>query len=190
MRLRLWVATVIAFGITALIGSSLSDLSNAQSPYVTQLDSPVQGLSAQEVDDLLNGRGAGYARTAELNSYPGPRHVLDLKQQLSLSLEQEQQVEAIFRQMNTEAKQVGQDIVELEQQFSDTFAQGKVSEAEIEERTQRLALLYGQYRSVHLRPHLKVQQLLSSEQIAKYDELRGYSDLSVQLTPSSPAHHQ
>ncbi|MCQ3975466.1 MAG: hypothetical protein DPW09_18650 [Anaerolineae bacterium] len=48
-----------------------------RSPYVAQLDSSVRGLSSQEVDDLLNGRGAGYARMAELNSYPGPRHVLD-----------------------------------------------------------------------------------------------------------------
>ena len=41
-----------------------------RSPYVAQQNSPVRGLSAQEVDDLLAGRGAGYARTAELNNYP------------------------------------------------------------------------------------------------------------------------
>lgn len=29
-----------------------------KSPYVDQTKSPVKGLSAQEIDDLLNGRGA------------------------------------------------------------------------------------------------------------------------------------
>lgn len=182
MRLKL-ATTVLAFGIVALIGSSLS---NAQSPYAAQSNSSVQGLSAQEVDDLLNGRGAGYARTAELNSYPGPRHVLDLKQELALSSEQEEQIEVIFSQMNTEAKQVGQEIVELEQQLSDSFAQGTISESEIDEQTQQLAMAYGQYRSIHLRPHLEVQRLLSSEQISLYNELRGYSESS---SSSAPDHH-
>ena len=36
-----------------------------------RLNSPVRGLSPQEVDDLQNGRGAGYARMAELNSQRG-----------------------------------------------------------------------------------------------------------------------
>ncbi len=55
------------------------------SPYIEQLDSPVRGLSEEEVDNLLNGKGPGYARMAELNGYPGPRHVLDLRSQLNLS---------------------------------------------------------------------------------------------------------
>jgi copper chaperone CopZ len=37
---------------------------------MVQLNSPVRGVSPQEVDDLQNGRGASYARMAELNSYP------------------------------------------------------------------------------------------------------------------------
>lgn len=39
----------------------------ASSPYVEQLDSSVRGLSSEEVDNLLKGKGAGYARMAELN---------------------------------------------------------------------------------------------------------------------------
>lgn len=189
LRLGVGVVAIVLLGAAALGSSGLADSSNVPSPYVTQLESPVRGLSAQEVDDLLNGRGAGYARTAELNSYPGPRHVLDLKQELALSPDQEQQIEVVFRRMSVEAKQVGQTIVELEQQFSDAFAQGMISAPEIEEQTQQLAMLYGQYRAIHLRPHLEVQQLLSPEQIAKYDELRGYRDSSIQPTPHSPVHH-
>lgn len=192
LRFNSGVAAVLTLGIAVWVSANSIDSSKAQSPYVSQLDSPVRGLSAQEVDDLLNGRGAGYARTAELNSHPGPRHVLDLKQELALSSQQEQQIETLFRQMETEAKPVGQEIVELERQLSDAFAQATISESEIEERTQQLATLYGQYRLIHLRPHLAVRQLLTAAQIAKYDQLRGYSDPSdspIQSAPSSPAHH-
>ncbi|MBE9020027.1 hypothetical protein IQ272_28645, partial [Chroococcidiopsidales cyanobacterium LEGE 13417] len=30
-----------------------------RAPYVDELSSPIRGLSTREVDDLLNGRGAG-----------------------------------------------------------------------------------------------------------------------------------
>ncbi|MBW4550745.1 MAG: Spy/CpxP family protein refolding chaperone [Aphanocapsa sp. GSE-SYN-MK-11-07L] len=74
---------------------------------------------------MINGRGAGYARTAKLNSYPGPRHVLDLKQELNLSPAQVQKVEAIFQQMDAEAKPLGRKIVEREKQLSRAFAAKK-----------------------------------------------------------------
>ena len=54
------------------------------SPYINQLDSSVKGLSDKEVDDLLNGRGMGFARMAELNNYPGPKHLLEMSNELSL----------------------------------------------------------------------------------------------------------
>jgi hypothetical protein len=73
------LATTVVFASAVLILFSRHLNQAARSPYVGQLNSPVRGLSSQEVDDMLNGRGAGYARTAELNNYPGPRHVLDLK---------------------------------------------------------------------------------------------------------------
>lgn len=146
---------------------------------------PVRGLTTQAVDDLLNGRGAGYAITAELNSYPGPRHVLDLRQELALSPEQVQSIEAIFQQMSEAAKSVGQAIVEQEQKFSNAFASNTITEAEIEAQTQELAMLYSKYRTIHLQSHLKMKQLLSPQQVMKYDQLRGYSNLETQSVPNT-----
>lgn len=160
-----------------------------RSPYVAQLDSSIRGLSPQEVDDLLNGRGAGYARTAELNSYPGPRHVLDLKQNLHLTTEQTEQIEAVFTQMQTEAKQVGQEILQHETQFSSDFANRSISQDEIKEQTEALGQLYGQLRAVHLQAHLQITPLLSAEQLTQYNALRGYNPSSDQI-PASQHHHQ
>jgi Spy/CpxP family protein refolding chaperone len=152
------------------------------------LDSPVRGLSAQEVDDLLNGRGAGYARTAELNNYPGPRHVLDLKKELDLSSDQEKQIQAIYEQMHAEAEQIGQEIVQREAQFSAAFAGGIISEAGLQAQTEQLALLYGQLRAAHLQAHLQITPLLSAEQIAAYNTLRGYTSAGGQPTSAGHQH--
>ena len=148
------------------------------SPYVEQLGSSVRGLSPQEVDDLANGRGAGYARTAELNSYPGPRHLLDMKQELGLSSGQVTQIEAIIAKMQPEAKRIGQEILRREMQLSAAFANGTISETDLKALVENLAVLYGDFRVTHLQAHLQVKPLLSEEKIAKYNALRGYTSSS------------
>lgn len=180
--------TILAVFVGVVLGMLWNNPAQTErSPYVAQLDSSVRGLSSQEVDDLLNGRGAGYARMAELNSYPGPRHVLDLKQDLNLTTAQTEQIEAVFAQMQTEAKQVGQEILQREAQFSADFANRTISEEEIMEQTEGLGQLYGRLRAVHLQAHLQITPLLSAEQLTQYDALRGYS---TPLEQSPSDHHQ
>ena len=155
----------------------------APSPYVAQMTSPVRGLSAQEVDDLLNGRGMGQARMAELQSYPGPRHVIELKDKLGLSETAAARVQASFGRMDEEARRLGREIVEQEKQLSAAFAAGTLTPAVLASRGERLGRLYGRLRAVHLRAHLEVRPLLTAEQVARYNELRGY-------TSAMPASHQ
>ena len=147
---------------------------NFRSPYVEQLDSPVRGLSSSEVDNLLNGKGAGYARTAELNGYPGLRHVLDLSSQLNLSSKQETEIQAAFEQMQSQAKTIGKTIVSKEQELSEAFASGEITNTELEKQTEELARLYGELRKTHLQAHLQINPILSAEQIKKYNQIRGY----------------
>lgn len=158
------------------------------SPYVSLLDSPIRGMSPEEIKDLETGAGAGFARAAEVNGYPGPRHVLDLKQELALSPDQENQIQAIFEQMLAEAEQLGQEIVQREAQFSAAFAAGTISEAGLQAQTQQLALLYGQLRAAHLQAHLQTTPLLLAEQIAAYNTLRGYTGAEDQPAPGVDAH--
>ena len=144
------------------------------SPYVLQQASPVRGLSAQEVDDLLNGRGAGFARTAELNSYPGPRHVLDMRTHLELTPSQLEATERIFTAMQREAKRLGREIVDRETALSAAFAERRIDADRLRSETAALAALYGQLRATHLAAHLEMTALLTPDQIAKYDQMRGY----------------
>ena len=55
----------------AVIGT----LTVAASPYRDLADRPIKAMSPEKIDALNTGKGAGYALVAELNGYPGPRHV-------------------------------------------------------------------------------------------------------------------
>ena len=155
------------------------------SPYVAQVTSPVRGLSAQEVADLRAGRGMGYARMAELNSYPGPRHLLDLQKELQLSAEQIDAIHAIFMEMEQQAQSLGQQIITGEDQLGVAFATNTLDETTLQRQVMQLADLYGQLRMTHLQAHLAVTPLLTSAQITAYNELRGYTSDGEQ----SPMHH-
>ena len=190
--------TLIWTGIIAIAGFLVAATevrlqatkSSTISPYTAQLSSPVRGLSTQEIDDLLQGRGAGYARVAELNRYPGPRHILDLQQNLNLSPDQVTQIEGAFQQMQADAQQLGRKIVEREQQLSTAFARGEIDSAELRLHTEELSKLYSQVRATHLQAHLQIKPLLQPEQIAAYNELRGYTTPAEQPSSVQPPHHQ
>jgi hypothetical protein len=130
------------------------------------------------VDDLLNGRGAGFARTAELNSYPGPRHAIDLADELGLTADQRAAADRIFEGMRAEAKRLGQEIVERERRFSAEFAERRITAAGLSAEAESLGVLYGRLRAVHLAAHLELARTLTPEQIRRYDTLRGYHDAS------------
>lgn len=149
-------------------------VSAVTSPYAARQDSPVRGLSAQEVEDLRSGHGMGFARMAELNNYPGPRHLLDLQEELDLSAEQRAAIEEIFSTMQTEAQALGEQILTQEEQLGAAFANGEIDEATLRQQVMALAELYGQLRMLHLLAHLQVTPLLTAEQVATYNELRGY----------------
>src|SRR5688572_5253924 len=84
------------------------------SPYAGQEDRPIKALSDADILSYLNGDGMGYAKAAELNRYPGPRHVLDLAEQLSLTQPQKQRIERIYDGMHESAARLGREIVSKE----------------------------------------------------------------------------
>lgn len=144
------------------------------SPYVAQLESAVRGLSEQEVRDLLAGAGAGYARTAELNGYPGPRHVLEMRAALDLTPDQVRRTDATFAAMQAEAKRLGAEIVERERALAARFAGHAVGTQDLATAVDSLARLYGRLRTTHLAAHLATTALLTDAQMARYNTLRGY----------------
>lgn len=104
--------------------------------------------------DLRAGHGMGFARMAELNSYPGPRHCLsDLQQELQLSAEQvAKDLTRTSCVMEGQAQQLGQQILTLEEQLSTAFASGEIDDEALQTQVMTLADLYGQLWLTHLLP--------------------------------------
>jgi Spy/CpxP family protein refolding chaperone len=145
------------------------------SPYIGQEKQELKALSAEEIQGYLSGSGMGLAKVAELNHYPGPRHVLDLAEPLQLSEEQRRQTQTIFEDMRTEAVRLGQQLIDRERHLETLFAAGTIAEAQLEQLVADLATIHGQLRAAHLRAHLAQRAVLTTEQLRRYDELRGYA---------------
>jgi Spy/CpxP family protein refolding chaperone len=143
--------------------------------YAGEEQRQIKSLSAEEVEGLLNGHGMGLAKAAELNHYPGPRHVLELAAELRLTPEQRTQTQAAFDRMRGEAVRLGRRIVERERELDAMFAKGEIDASKLHAATAEIARLQGDLRAAHLAAHLEMRRLLSPQQIAKYDELRGYA---------------
>lgn len=153
---------------------SVTALAQTPSPYAGQEAREIKALSRQEVTDYLDGKGMGYAKAAELNHYPGPRHVLDMAAELGLSEEQIERSEAIFAAMKARAMSLGKQLVAKETELDRLFASGSIDPASLETLLSAIGSLHAELRYAHLNAHLEQRTLLTQHQIHRYDQLRGY----------------
>jgi Spy/CpxP family protein refolding chaperone len=163
----------LVFGVIVSL-VAVAAAANAESPYVGQETREIKALSQQEIDDYLNGRGLGYAKAAELNHYPGPRHVLDLASKLALTQEQTRQTQAIFETMQAQAVALGKQLVEKEKELDRQFANGSMDAVSLHALSSDIGVLQAKIRYAHLVAHLEQKALLTKHQVQLYDQLRGY----------------
>ena len=171
MRMTIVLIVVLVITVPGLAQDGLN------SPYRQQAASGLRGLDEKEIADLRSGAGMGLARAAELNSYPGPRHVLDAIEQgqLPASREQRERIQQIFNTMSGDAVRVGAKILVEEQQLEAGFRSAAMTEAGLRSRVAAIAALQGDLRAIHLSAHLATRRMLSDTQIARYNEVRGYT---------------
>jgi len=163
----------VQFTIAALV---LSGAAHAQhQPYAGQQEREIKALSADEVKQYLSGAGMGYAKSAELNHYPGPGHVLEFAHKLGLSAEQRAAVKALASAHHAEARAIGAKLVDSEYALEQLFRSGRVDEAALARAVRTAAQLAGEYRLSHLETHRRMRTLLTDEQVQRYDQLRGYA---------------
>jgi Spy/CpxP family protein refolding chaperone len=163
----------LVFGVIVSV-VAVAAAANTESPYVGQETREIKALSQQEIDDYLNGRGLGYAKAAELNHYPGPRHVLDLANKLALTQEQTRQTQAIFETMKAQAVALGKQLVEKEKELDRQFANGSMDAVSLHALLSDIGVLQAKIRYAHLLAHLEQKALLTKHQVQLYDQLRGY----------------
>ena len=153
------------------------------SPYAGEQTRTIKALSEGEISTLLSGHGMGLARAAELNSYPGPRHVLDLADELKLSTAQVAELNRVFDAMKAAALPLGRELIARETELDRLFTGKQASADAVRALTREIGRVQGELRAVHLNAHVATVGILHAEQISRYDALRGYADAA----PATPA---
>ena len=161
----------------------------ARSAYVGQQSRAIKALSAEDIAALRNGDGMGLAKAAELNGYPGPRHVLALVRELKLTEAQAAQVTAVRDRMSAAARPLGDELIDRERGLDRLFAEREITPERLTAAAAAIGDLQGRLRVVHLAAHLETRAVLSAEQIAHYDKLRGYTDSGAPNRDHSTGHH-
>lgn len=165
---------VIAVGAgTAMVPAS-AVAQEPHRPYAGLEGREIKALSPERTEALRNGEGAGFALAAELNGYPGPKHVLELETQLELTDDQRSLVTGIFEEMHAAAVALGDRLVAAERALDRGFADGDLDDARLLELTREIGIIESELRATHLVAHLSTTEVLTTHQRRQYLQLRGY----------------
>jgi Spy/CpxP family protein refolding chaperone len=178
LRHRLLVAGMLSL---SAIGAVHAD--SPPSPYAGQERRQIKALSAEEVSSYLAGKGMGLAKTAELNGYPGPLHVLELAEQLKLSAEQKIKTQDLYNAMQAKAVEAGRALIDAEQRLDRLFAGKAINPDLLDSSLKEIGALQARVRGVHLEAHLQQAGILNAEQVARYNALRGYDKAQSGTSP-------
>ncbi len=130
----------------------------------------------------------GFAMLAELNHYPGPRHVLELASGLELTPSQLSDTERLFVEMRTSARAIGEELLEAEARLDRAFAEDAVHADSLMAALLDIGEIRARLRYVHLEAHLRQRELLTEQQVAAYDRLRGYGRKDLDHSQHSHDH--
>jgi len=139
---------------------------------------PVAAFTQQTIppdrEALLKGLGMGLAEIAEINNYPGPKHTLDLRNELGLTRDQVKKTEALDKVVASAALAKGEEIVLAEEELSKLFEAGTISEKVLRSKLEEIGKLRADLRFIHLQAHVRMKQILTLDQVKRYAELRGH----------------
>jgi len=174
------ITGLLSLGLGIVIGTFIpkneESAVKAPSAYVSLLDTEIRGLDQDTIEGYLTGKGLGQALPAELNGYPGPRHTIDMAEELELTEEQLAQVQALFDDMQTAVIPLGEKYLESVAELELTFREGTITDQYLQSQLEKITAIEAQMRYVHLSTHLATIDILSHDQIMQYNMMRGYGD--------------
>jgi hypothetical protein len=174
MRSIIPAATACFFACGLASGADMHQ-HGTSAPYAGEQSRSVKALSAGEIAAYLEGAGMGFAKAAELNGYPGPLHSLENASALALSPAQVESMQSLLDRHKRDVRELGAQVVALERDLDALFQQRTATPAAIDAKTALIAAMQARVRASHLRAHLHATALLTPGQVARYQQLRGYS---------------
>jgi Spy/CpxP family protein refolding chaperone len=146
-----------------------------QQPYAGLEQREIKALSQEQIAQLRAGHGMGLALAAELNGYPGPKHILEHAERLGLTAAQRDQAEALFNAMKSQAMAAGEAVIAAEIELDALFASGKADEVSLDAAMHKAGHAHMMLRRTHLAYHLPARSVLTEAQITAYQAIRGYA---------------
>ncbi len=168
------IFTIVVVGFSVFLQFSGPQAASNHQPYAGQQDRSNKALSAKDIDDYKNGKGMGFAKSAELNHYPGPLLLRQMAAVIQLTSGQLAGIRAIEQAMKAAATALGRKVLEHEHALDALFAEGSATPLTVRRLSWEIGCLRGELRSVHLEAHVLVRPLLTQHQVVTYDRLRGY----------------
>jgi len=123
-------------------------------------------------DALLKGDETSQAAYAEESGYPSPKLALNAAVELELTSVQKKDIQKIYDELIERARQLGKQIVRIEEEMRNAFRDGLVTEKSVTADVQEIAKLRGRLRTVYLVAHLKTRSELTREQVRIYMKIK------------------
>lgn len=170
------IVITLSIFLLGFITAHASDLSHSHvSKYTGQEKQTIKSLSPDDIAELKRGGGWGLAKAAELNGIPGPIHLLEMKDEISLTNLQIEKITRIYEEMRAKAIEQGERFIALEQELEIHFQENTINDVTLRASLKAIAEARMELRYTHLATHLQTPEILSQGQIIKYNALRGYS---------------
>jgi hypothetical protein len=170
----------VALALPILILGFTAQASDRQhsnvSKYAGQEKQAIKSLSPDDIAELKRGGGWGLAKAAELNGMPGPAHLLEMKDEIPLTDAQVSTITQIYEGMKTQAIKQGERLIALERELEGHFQSRTITDMILRSSLDAIAGARKELRYIHLATHLQTPEILSPDQIDKYNALRGYSN--------------
>lgn len=167
-RAMMTVSIVIA-GLT--MGTASAQHGGHGQPGAAPGHQIAQSCAEQFTKVVGEGRGFGMAFAADQNGYPGPMHVLELKDRLKLTAEQEAKAQELHAAVRAELAKSTR-LLEAERRLERLFADRTAAEPSVRAAVAEIERARTDVRLVHLLAHLRTRDLLTDEQRRLYHEAR------------------
>ena len=166
--MRTLVMTLAAIGLVA----SLAWAQHAHDGSPSRGHQVAQACETEFEKVVGDGRGFGLAFAADQNGYPGPMHIVELRDRLKLTADQEAKVQELTHAMFAESRPKSARLLEADARLRHLFVEHAADEATVRAAVAEVERARSEVRLVHLLTHLKTRDLLTEDQRRIYHEAR------------------